>query len=258
MSFNPAIHNRKSIRLKGIDYAKPGFYFITVCIQNRKNLLGINSNEIMVPNDPDKMVERWYFELENKFQDIKCGPHIVMPNHFRCIIENLGYNKSCGIIRIMDNCTDEPMCSPSTENDEQIQLRGDDLGEHLDPVEHRDDLGGCFDDVGKHFGMLGERHDVDEQYGIPGDGFGIPGDGFGIPGEHIGSPLHRVMQWFGTMTTNEYIRGVKTFAWERFEKKFWQRGYWEHIIRNRSEHVRITNYILNNPKKWNSDTFRNT
>jgi len=28
-------------------------------------------------------------------------------------------------------------------------------------------------------------------------------------GEHIGSPLHVVIQWFKTMTTNEYIRGVK-------------------------------------------------
>lgn len=30
-----------------------------------------------------------------------------------------------------------------------------------------------------------------------------------ITGEHIGSPLHCVVQWFKTMTTNEYIRGVK-------------------------------------------------
>ena len=28
-------------------------------------------------------------------------------------------------------------------------------------------------------------------------------------GEHTGSPLHRMMQWFKTMSTNEYIRNVK-------------------------------------------------
>jgi hypothetical protein len=38
-------------------------------------------------------------------------------------------------------------------------------------------------------------------------------------GEHIGSPLHRVVQWFKTMTTNEYIRGVKTLDWQPFNKK---------------------------------------
>ena len=30
-----------------------------------------------------------------------------------------------------------------------------------------------------------------------------------ILGEHMGSLLHRVVQWFKTMSTNEYIRGVK-------------------------------------------------
>jgi hypothetical protein len=37
-------------------------------------------------------------------------------------------------------------------------------------------------------------------------------------GEHVGSPLHVVAQWFKTMTTNEYIRGVKTLNWQPFDK----------------------------------------
>ena len=40
-----------------------------------------------------------------------------------------------------------------------------------------------------------------------------------IEGEHMGSPLHRVMQWFKTMTTNEYIRGVKNLGWQPFDEK---------------------------------------
>jgi len=35
------------------------------------------------------------------------------------------------------------------------------------------------------------------------------GEHTGSMGEHTGSPLHGVVQWFKTMTTNEYIRGVK-------------------------------------------------
>jgi len=57
------------------------------------------------------------------------------------------------------------------------------------------------------------------------------------------------------MTTNEYIRGVKNQNWERFDKKLWQRNYWEHIIRNDAAYHRITNYIINNPAKWNDDKF---
>ena len=53
-----------------------------------------------------------------------------------------------------------------------------------------------------------------------------------IEGEHAGSPLHRVVQWFKTITTNEYIRGVKTLGWQPFNGKLWQRNYYEHIIRN--------------------------
>ena len=55
------------------------------------------------------------------------------------------------------------------------------------------------------------------------------------------------------MTTNEYIRGVKTENWKRFDKKLWQRNYWEHIIRNPAECERIANYIMKNPEKWVND-----
>ncbi len=36
---------------------------------------------------------------------------------------------------------------------------------------------------------------------------------------------------------------------------FWQRNYYEHIIRNNHAFVTISNYILNNPKKWTEDRF---
>ena len=35
MKYNPKIHHRRSIRLKGYDYSKPGAYYITVCTKNR-------------------------------------------------------------------------------------------------------------------------------------------------------------------------------------------------------------------------------
>lgn len=36
------------------------------------------------------------------------------------------------------------------------------------------------------------------------------------------------MDWFKTMTTNTYIRGVKQSNWEPFNRRLWQRNYWEH------------------------------
>jgi REP element-mobilizing transposase RayT len=74
-----------------------------------------------------------------------------------------------------------------------------------------------------------------------------------IKGEHVGSPLHRVVQWFKTMTTNEYIREVNQKQWPRFEGKLWQRNYWEHVVRNEADLERLREYIANNPKSWALD-----
>ncbi|MDQ8004684.1 MAG: transposase [Pedobacter sp.] len=74
-------------------------------------------------------------------------------------------------------------------------------------------------------------------------------------GEHKGSPLHNVVRWLKTMTTNYYIQGVKTLGWEPFDKKIWHRNYYEHIIRDERAYNNIAQYIKNNPLKWNEDKF---
>jgi hypothetical protein len=38
MTYNPDIHNRKSIRLKDYDYSQEGLYFITVCAKNNEDM----------------------------------------------------------------------------------------------------------------------------------------------------------------------------------------------------------------------------
>lgn len=74
-------------------------------------------------------------------------------------------------------------------------------------------------------------------------------------GEHRGSPLHRVVQWLKTMTTNSYIKGVKTLGWTPFDKKIWHRNYYEHIIRDDRAYQNIAKYIQENPIKWKADKF---
>jgi REP element-mobilizing transposase RayT len=80
MKYDPNKHHRRSIRLKGYDYSQPGKYFITICTKNRKCLFGDVVNGKMVLNDAGKMIEKWYFELPNKFPDIQCDQYIIMPN----------------------------------------------------------------------------------------------------------------------------------------------------------------------------------
>lgn len=58
---------------------------------------------------------------------------------------------------------------------------------------------------------------------------------------------------FKSMTTNEYIRGVRQFRWTPFPGRLWQRNYYEHIIRNEDELNRIRGYIVDNPLRWHLD-----
>ena len=74
-------------------------------------------------------------------------------------------------------------------------------------------------------------------------------------GEHTGSPLSSVVRWFKTMSTNEYIRGVKQLGWPPFDRKLWQRNYYEHIIRDDVSLLNIAYYIENNPSHWQDDDF---
>jgi len=110
MKYNPHIHHRRSIRLKGYDYSQAGLYFITICTQNRACLFGeirrgepTCSPEIIL-NDTGMMIKKWYCELENKYPDKQCHEMVIMPNHFHCIIENI-YNE-----------TGAPYTVPTTKN----------------------------------------------------------------------------------------------------------------------------------------------
>lgn len=40
MNYNPQIHHRHSIRLKGYDYSQEGLYFVTICTHARQHLFG--------------------------------------------------------------------------------------------------------------------------------------------------------------------------------------------------------------------------
>jgi REP element-mobilizing transposase RayT len=69
----------------------------------------------------------------------------------------------------------------------------------------------------------------------------------------MGAPLQTIVQWFKTMTTNAYIRGVNRHGWPPFPGRLWQRNYYERIIRNDDELARARRYIEENPMQWHLD-----
>ncbi len=71
---------------------------------------------------------------------------------------------------------------------------------------------------------------------------------------HRGAPtLGNMVDWFKTITTNEYIRGVKKHNWTPFTGRFWQRNYYDHIVRNDVDLLHVRQYIADNPLAWELD-----
>jgi REP element-mobilizing transposase RayT len=62
--------------------------------------------------------------------------------------------------------------------------------------------------------------------------------------------LPEIIQWFKTMTTNDYIKGVKQNIYAPFKNHLWQRSYYDRIIRNEKELNNTREYIYYNPLKW--------
>jgi putative transposase len=65
--------------------------------------------------------------------------------------------------------------------------------------------------------------------------------------------LSDVIHRFKTLTTQRYALGVNGSGWTRFNRRLWQRNYFEHVIRNEDSLNRIRRYILDNPLRWEFD-----
>lgn len=176
--YNPNIHHRRSIRLKGYDYSQKGLYFVTICTQNRLELFGKINNGNIILNDAGKMIKNIWDKIPHDLPNIRLHEFIIMPNHFHAIIQIVG---------------------------------ADSISAPTDTI---------------------KRADMESAPTVS---------------------LSMVVQSFKRHTTIVYIKMVKQNILRPFNKRVWQRDYWEHIIRNENEYQRISRYIIDNPQKWQQD-----
>ena len=86
MTYDSATHHRRSIRLPGYDYTAEGAYFITICIQDRRYLLGeIHGAEIELNGFGRIVMKSWEW-LPLLYEYIELDEYVVMPNHIHGII----------------------------------------------------------------------------------------------------------------------------------------------------------------------------
>jgi REP element-mobilizing transposase RayT len=86
MHYNPDIHHRRNIRLKGYDYSQAGLYFVTICVQNRHCLFGKITDNKMILNEYGKIAYNEWLKTPNIRSNIQLDVFIVMPNHIHGII----------------------------------------------------------------------------------------------------------------------------------------------------------------------------
>lgn len=84
--YHPAIHHRRSIRLKGYDYTAAGAYFITICCHHHLPLFGEIVNGEMHLNKCGKIAYQEWLNTNNKRSNIGLGEFVIMPNHLHGII----------------------------------------------------------------------------------------------------------------------------------------------------------------------------
>lgn len=172
--------NRKSIRLKGYDYSKPGYYFLTICTEDKKCIFGKINNGEMILNEFGKIVENEWKKTKEIRSDIEIDDYVIMPNHFHAIII---INDTVGAIHELPVPTEElplPMTTRQRRN----------------------------------------------------------------------MTLPKIIGRFKMLTAKQINEIRKTSG-----IKFWQRNYYEHIIRNDEELKNIREYIQNNPLKWELDKY---
>lgn len=95
MKYDPQIHHRRSIRLKGYDYTQAGAYFITICSHQRGHVFGEIVNGEMRLNSWGEIARAEWFKTAalRPYVELYDDEFVIMPNHGHGIIwliENVG------------------------------------------------------------------------------------------------------------------------------------------------------------------------
>jgi REP element-mobilizing transposase RayT len=84
--YDPSRHHRRSIRLRGFDYARPGTYFVTICTRQRECLFGEVIEGTMILSDFGQVVHEEWHKTSLVRPYVTLDAFVVMPNHVHGIL----------------------------------------------------------------------------------------------------------------------------------------------------------------------------
>ena len=240
-TYNPQIHHRRSIRLKGYDYSQAGLYFITICCKNRKYRFGKIENEKMILNEYGTIAYNEWIKLTERFSNFELDVFQIMPNHMHAIIalKNVGAE----FIHVQNNPHNNTVGAGfnPVHNNPQNNI----VGAGFNPVHNN---------VEKHHKIYGQSPN--------GQPHGLPiylTDNDNRATARVAPKIGDIIGAYKSLVANECLKIWKT-KWVGANPapimgKLWQTNYYEHIIRNQQSYQNISEYIVNNPAKWLKDKF---
>ena len=275
-TYNPQIHHRRSIRLKGYDYSQEGLYFITICCKDRKYRFGKIENHEMTLNEYGMIAYNEWIKLTERFSNFELDVFQIMPNHMHAIIalNNVGagftpaHNKPvrAGFTPAHNSAQNNDLCTGFTPTHNKpvragftpalYSAQNNDVCTGITPT-HNKPVRAGFTPAHNSAQNNDEIYDQSPngQPQMPlhltdNDNRATAMDAHTI-GDIIGA--------YKSLVANECLKIWKT-KWVGANPapkmgKLWQTNYHEHIIRNQQSYQKISEYIVNNPAKWLENKF---
>lgn len=232
MNYNPNIHHRRSIRLKGYDYTQSGLYFITICTHQRDCLFGEIVEGVVSLNSIGLCVQACWKRLSHHFPNLDLDVFVIMPNHLHGIlILKDDMDREKGKEFDQNSLTKSETSQPIINNQGEA-FRQDSLtkSESSQPILNNQGEASRQDSLTKSERSLRNASPLRE-----------------IKGTQSGS-IGAIIQNFKSVSTRQINRIRQTK-----NAPIWQRNYYEHIVRNEESLAQIRNYIQNNPLSWDND-----
>ena len=104
----------ESARLEKWDYSTPGYYYVTICVQNKQQHFGSITQGAMIFSNNGGIAEKHWRDIPNRYPFSRLDEFVIMPNHVHGIIQIIDHPQSRvgGICvgdssdgRCMDQCT---------------------------------------------------------------------------------------------------------------------------------------------------------
>jgi REP element-mobilizing transposase RayT len=76
----------QSTRLKDWDYSQEGFYYITICTKDREPFFGRIINNKIKLSSIGEIVEQFWKEIPEHYENVSLDEYIIMPDHMHGII----------------------------------------------------------------------------------------------------------------------------------------------------------------------------